>query len=229
MDRAHDGNLRLHGNLLHELHYFGRRRRVEARGWLVQKDDGWSLGERAREREAPLLAARQAAEEHVARLGVLTAGETSRLKQFVDRRLALGARERRAIETDCVAKMIPARQECPEGIVLRDDGAVLGVERGGERLSVERDCSEGLSFASFEGEHVEQRRLPRARGSHHREDAASTDVSRDGREQLALLGPHPEELSEKQWKWQQRFALLRDCKSVGALEECQLDRRRVHR
>jgi len=113
--------------------------------------------------------------------------------------------------------------------VLRDDGAVLGVERGGERLSVERDCSEGLSFASFEGEHVEQRRLPRARGSHHREDAASTDVSRDGREQLALLGPHPEELSEKQWKWQQRFALLRDCKSVGALEECQLDRRRVHR
>eukprot|EP00967_Tisochrysis_lutea_P027572 scaffold32044_cov30-Tisochrysis_lutea.AAC.8 len=141
MDRAHDGNLRLHGNLLHELHYFGRRRRVEARGWLVQKDDGWSLGERASKRETPLLAARQAAEEHVARLGVLTTCEAGCRKQIVDRRLAFGVRERRAIQINRVAKVITASEERPQQILLRDDGAVLGVQlcaspRPGSRVSI---------------------------------------------------------------------------------------------
>ena len=45
--------------------------RVDARGGLVEEEDGGLLGQRDGDREAPLEPRREPAEEHVARLGVL--------------------------------------------------------------------------------------------------------------------------------------------------------------
>ena len=104
MDGAHDGDVRLLGDGLEEGHHLGGGGRVDTRRRLVEKEHLRLLGKRQRDREAPLQAAREAADELVARARVLLVGEADLFDELVLRCGGARPGRRRGAGCGCVER-----------------------------------------------------------------------------------------------------------------------------
>ena len=145
------------------------------------------FGQRERDREPPLQAARQAAAQRVARFGLFVPSEADRGDQRRHLLLALGGGEAGLVQLEGEAEVVAHAEGRPQRVLLLHIRGALRVHLLGERLSVEGYPAHRLAALAVEGQQIEQRGLARARGAHDRQDVAGAHLRRDPAQQRPIL------------------------------------------
>eukprot|EP00964_Phaeocystis_antarctica_P064025 scaffold38481_cov84-Phaeocystis_antarctica.AAC.3 len=162
-----------------EAHDHDGRGRVDAAGRLVQEEHRRPLSKRHRDRQPPLVAAGQASHELVARLYVLLVLEADALDEVLDRGVTRGGVQLRLVQPHGVHKVVLYGERRPEGVELLDGCRRLVVLVEGERSAVDANVALRHAALLLERQHIEQRRLARARWAQDGQHAARVYAAGD--------------------------------------------------
>jgi len=183
MDRANDRPA-LGAEPRNALHDVKRRGRVEpGRGFVQEQDRG--IGQQFdRDREPPLLAAREALAENIAHDRVLARAQPHFLDRGLDPPLDRIVRDGRGERhLGCHPERLEHGKRPQERVFLRDiacDRAKASNRcRRRTRLAIDLDRADDRSRADAVSQEIEQCRLARARGAHDRTEIAGADAARD--------------------------------------------------